>query len=183
MKKIICLYGGPGSGKSTTCSSLFSKLKMNGYNCEMNREYIKEWVWEGRKVQPGDQTYFFSKQSRRERLYMKEGLDAIITDSPLIFAHYYGLKYDIFEQMNNTSIVMLQHHHTICKYYGYKVEHYFLERCKPYNPAGRFQNEEDAKKIDKEIYEILNQHNINFKSILGNEEAAEIIYNDLIGRE
>jgi len=76
MKKIICLYGGPGSGKSTTCAGLYYKLKLKGFNVEMNREYIKEWVWEDREVKEGDQTYFFSKQARRERIYIKNGLDS-----------------------------------------------------------------------------------------------------------
>lgn len=49
-KRIICLYGGPGTGKSTTCAGLFYKLKIEGYNCEMNREYIKEWVWESAEL-------------------------------------------------------------------------------------------------------------------------------------
>jgi len=39
MKKIVCLWGGPGTGKSTTCAGLFSKLKQQKFNVEMNREY------------------------------------------------------------------------------------------------------------------------------------------------
>ncbi len=38
MKKIICLYGGPGAGKSTTAAGVYHHLKMLGFNCEMNRE-------------------------------------------------------------------------------------------------------------------------------------------------
>ena len=68
MKVIVCLYGGPGTGKSTTGAALYARFKQADYNAEMNREYIKEWVWEGREVKPGDQTYFFAKQARKERL-------------------------------------------------------------------------------------------------------------------
>lgn len=46
MKKIICLYGGPGAGKTTTSAGLFFKLKSMGHTCELNREYVKDWVWE-----------------------------------------------------------------------------------------------------------------------------------------
>src|SRR3990167_3023132 len=102
MKKIICLYGGPGSGKSTMAALLFGKIKQLGFNCELNREYIKEWYWEKRQIQPGDQTYFFAKMSRRERTYILNNLDFIITDSPLIITHFYGLKYDEMEQKYNT---------------------------------------------------------------------------------
>lgn len=41
MKKIICLYGGPGCGKSTTMSLVFGLLKQLGKSGEMNPEYIK----------------------------------------------------------------------------------------------------------------------------------------------
>ncbi len=167
MKKIICLYGGPGSGKSTTAAGLFYRLKSAGVNAEMNREYIKEWVWEDRKIKPGDQTYYFAKMARKERIYMKAGIDVIITDSPLILTHFYGMKFDEFEQKSNTSLTMLKHHHEICKHYGYKVEHFVLHRDKPYNQQGRYQDEETAKSFDIEIKELLNQKNIKFEEIFG----------------
>jgi nicotinamide riboside kinase len=167
MKKIICLYGGPGSGKSTTAAGLFYHLKMMGYNCELNREYVKDWVWEGRKYDDGDQTYFFAKQSRKERILIRNGLDFIITDSPLILTHFYGLKYDWLEQNFNTSEIMLKHHHAYCKKYGYTIEHFILERNKGYNPAGRNQNEEEAKQFDLEIRDLLDSKSIKYTIVRG----------------
>lgn len=168
MKKIICLYGGPGSGKSTTAAGLFYKLKMDGFNCEMNREYIKDWVWEGRNFADGDQTYFFAKQSRKERILIKNGLDFVITDSPLILTHFYGLKYDWLEQNFNTSEIMLKHHHEFCKRHGYKVEHFILQRTKDYNPAGRYQTEAEARQFDTEIQALLDSKGIKYTIIAGN---------------
>lgn len=161
-KKIICLYGGPGSGKSVVCAGLFYKLKIMGYECEMNREYVKDLAWEGRSPKTGDQSYFFAKMSKRERIYMMAGLDFIITDSPLILTHYYGLKYDKFEQMTNTSLSMLKNHHTFCKSLGYKTEHFFLNRAKPYSSSGRYQTEEQAKQYDLEIKEMLDEMKIKY---------------------
>jgi nicotinamide riboside kinase len=162
MKTIVCFYGGPGTGKSTVTAALFAELKRRNYNAEMNREYIKEWVWEGRQIKTGDQTYFFAKQARKERQYMEQGLEYIITDSPLILSHFYGLKYDKFEKEYNTSLQMLKQHHAICKDYGYKVEHIFLKRNKKYNPSGRYQTEEEAILFDKEMKEMLESLNIQF---------------------
>jgi len=165
MKKIVCLYGGPGSGKSTIAAGLFFKLKQENFNCELNREYVKEWVWEGRKIKPGDQTYYFAKQSRKERLYMERKLDFIITDSPLILTHFYGLKYDYFEQTQNTSLIMLAHHHKVCQYYGYKIEHFFLSRSKAFNPEGRNETEEEAKNCDVQIETLLKEKQIKYTNI------------------
>src|SRR5271156_5139176 len=89
MKKIVCLWGGPGTGKSTTCAGLFHKLKKLGLNVEMNREYVKDWVWEGREIISGDQVYITAKQARKEVLYMRKEMDIIITDSPLALTTFY----------------------------------------------------------------------------------------------
>jgi tRNA uridine 5-carbamoylmethylation protein Kti12 len=164
-KRIICLYGGPGSGKSTTCAGLFYELKKRDFDCEMNREYIKEWVWEGRTVKDGDQTYLFAKSARKERLYMDAGIDIVITDSPLVLTHFYGMKYDSMEQSFNTSLVMLKHHHEYCKIKNYKVDHFFVERAKKYNPNGRFQTEKEAKQFDLDIKSMLGDLNIGYTNI------------------
>lgn len=174
-KTIICLYGGPGCGKTTTSAGLFYKLKLKGYNSELIREYIKDWVWEKRVVGPGDQTYFFAKQSKKERSYIQNELDFIVTDSPLILTHFYGLKYDEMEQKSNTSLAMLMNHHEFCKSRGYKVEHFVLTRQKHYNPAGRFQNESEAREIDGELVDFLKEHKIKYTEIAGGEGAVDDI--------
>jgi tRNA uridine 5-carbamoylmethylation protein Kti12 len=179
MKKIICLYGGPGAGKSTTCAGLFYRLKLAGYNCEMNREYIKEWVWEGRAPRSGDQTYFFAKMARRERLYMDVGLDFIITDSPLILTHFYGLKNDPYEQLTNTSLAMLKNHHQYCKAKGYKVEHFIIERAKPYSEVGRFETEEKARAFDIEIRDMLDSMSIKYANVVGDIGCVDSILKEL----
>lgn len=161
-KRIICLWAGPGVGKSTTAAGLFALLKKNGFNCEMNREYIKDWIWEGRKVKPGDQTYIFAKQARKERQYIENGLDYIISDSPMALCMMYGKMYDKYEQEFNACGQMLKQHHQFCKDHGYKVEHIYLERYCPYNPAGRFQTEDEAKVIDEVCLAFLEEMKFNF---------------------
>lgn len=175
MKKIICLYGGPGTGKTTTSLGLGYRFKQKGFNSELVREYVKNWVWEGRKIKPADQTYFFAKQARIERQLIEQNLDVIITDSPLILTHFYGLKYDKFEREFNTSLHMLRQHHAFCKENGYKVDHYFLKRTKPYNPAGRYQNEEAAKLVDLELRPFLDNLGIKYEEITGDDTAIDVI--------
>lgn len=185
MKKIICLYGGPGSGKSTTCAGLYAFLKMMGVDAEMNREYVKNWVWEKRKINPGDQTYFFAKMAKVERSLMSSNVEVIITDSPLILTHYYGLIYDPLEKISNTSLMLLQHHHKTCQYYGYKVEHYFIGRGdRPYNPNGRFQTLEEAKDIDTDLRLFLNKIGIRYKDIRHDgENTTKEILKDILSKQ
>lgn len=175
--RIIALYGGPGCGKSTICAGLFYKLKLMGYECEMNREYIKDWIFQNKQPIHGDQSYFFAKMSRKERIYMANNLDFIITDSPLILTHFYGLRYDKFEQLFNTSLSMLKNHHSICKENGYKVDHFLLKRVKPYSALGRLQTEEEAKLIDLEIEEMLKSFGIKYTEVDGDEGAVDSIIN------
>lgn len=175
MKKIVCLWGGPGTGKSTTCAGLFHKLKTLGYNCEMNREYIKEWVWEKRNILPGDQVYITAKQARREVIYMREGLDFIISDSPLALSTFYGGKYDKFEQLGQAAKAIVHQHHQICKHFGYKVEHFFLMRTKAYNQAGRNEDEATARAYDVEIKEFLENYPIKFRTVICDEKTEDTI--------
>lgn len=173
--RIICIYGGPGLGKTTTAAGLFYHLKLAGYNCELNLEYIKDWCWDNRPVEDGDQTYFFAKQSRRERSYIKNGLDFIITDSPLILTHFYGLKNDWLEQTCNTSKIMLEHHHEFCKAHGYKADHFLLRRTKPYSESGRYQTESEAHEYDIEIEKMLKDFNLKYDEVQADKDAVQTI--------
>lgn len=179
MKKIVCLWGGPGTGKSTTCSGIFNLLKKAGYNCEMNREYIKDWVWEKREIFDGDQVYITAKQLRKEKIYIRNKLDFIITDSPAALCTFYGDKYDKYEQEFGACKQIVKQHHKFCTDNGYKIEHYFLIRKKEYNPAGRMQTEEVAKGFDTEMLAFLKQYGINYKTI-DCDKVEELIVTDLL---
>ncbi len=177
MKKIICLYGGPNSGKTTCMHGLTYHFKKNGVTAEENPEYVKDWVWEDRKIRPGDQTYFFAKMARNERIYMENEVSVITTDSPLILTHFYGLKYDRFERESNTSLIMLKHHHEVCKYYGFTVDHYVVNCNKPYDTKGRYQDEKTARSFDKEIEDLLIDTGIKYQKISedGSDKVVEKI--------
>src|SRR5512133_3821784 len=89
---VVNLWGGPGTGKSTTAAFLFALLKQKGYNAELVREYVKEWAWEKRQPGPLDQFYFFGKQSRRESLLYGK-VDFIVTDCPVMLSAFYAYKF------------------------------------------------------------------------------------------
>jgi len=87
--KLINLWGGPGTGKSTTAAGLFSLMKLKGYDVELVPEYAKDLTWEGHHNKLADQNYVFAKQHRRIARLVEHDLDYVITDSPLLFTIYY----------------------------------------------------------------------------------------------
>jgi hypothetical protein len=66
--RIINLYGGPGTGKSTSAAFLYYLLKNDNVNAELVREYVKDWAWEKRSINTYDQLYLLGKQIRKESL-------------------------------------------------------------------------------------------------------------------
>lgn len=170
MKKtiIINLYGGPGVGKSTLSSGLFHEMKKQGYSVELVTEFVKEWAWENKNITSFDQPYIFGQQSQREaRLYGK--VDYIITDSPLLLN-------DIYDQDKITGNIVTKFQE-FTKSQGIYSVHFVLPRTKEHKPEGRYQTEEEAKKLDKKIENMLLYRNIPFKKLPNENQISNIIFN------
>jgi nicotinamide riboside kinase len=179
VKKIVCLWGGPGTGKSTTCAAVFAMLKKAGFNAEMNREYVKDWVWEGRKINHGDQVYITAKQAKKEATYVRSGVNFIITDSPLSLASFYGDIYDKYEAQFGACKQIVKQHYQLCLDHGYKIEHFFLVRTKEYKTEGRLQDEATARLYDSQIKNFLDNYPINYNTVVCDEWVDQTIFNFL----
>jgi len=153
---VVCLYGGPGCGKSTTCAGLFANLKQDGVSCEQVLEYAKDLIWEGNKVKLEDQIYIFGKQNRRTNLVLGQ-VDVIVTDSPLLLSIIYGAKnYPEFEALVHS------------EYRRLWTLNAFIERTPGrYVEHGREQTEEQAVAIDVEILKMLDDAGIQPLHISG----------------
>lgn len=164
---VVNLLGGPGVGKSTLTAAIFAKLKDNDVDCEMASEFAKELVWEQRNETFKDELYIFAKQAHR--LFRLNGkVDVIITDRPLILTCFYA-----------------QDDKPLCKFCldrfeSYHNVNYLLVREKAYNPNGRNQNEEEARKIDTETKVMLAKYDIDYKELPGNMDTSDIIVNDIL---
>lgn len=178
MTTVIELYGGPGTGKSTSAALLYAMLKMAGENAELVREYVKDWAWEGRKPGDFDQLYFLGKGIRKESLLYGK-VDWVVTDAPIFLGIYYARKY-------SPRHISLGVQEAVMSFYqaaraaGVVHERIFLERTKAYNPAGRYQTEKQAKKIDRELLELLDEMGSEFDSTLCGTRPEDL-YN-LLGR-
>lgn len=168
---VVNLFAGPGAGKSTTRAGVFHKLKLKGYNVEEATEYAKDLTWDKRFNTLACQPYVFGKQLYRlERL--KDQVQAVITDSPLLLGSIYMGKDEPLSLM----------HLIEDKFNSFNNLNFFIKRVKPYNPKGRNQTEEEAQEIDSKVKTYLFRRGIDYTVLDGNEEAAEIIANTVAER-
>lgn len=169
MSTIINLYGGPGTGKSTSAADLFALLKRKGKNAELVREYVKEWAWEKRNISVFDQVYFLGKQSRKESmLYGK--VDYIVTDSPVFLSAVYASqavppppgneddgvnRYIALKGMADAVWSSVGAFYKLAAAEGHRHIHVMLKRTKKYQPDGRFQTADEARELDSKIEDYL----------------------------
>lgn len=90
MKKLINVFGAPGSGKSTFALFLTGELKMRGLNAEFAPEYIKYLIAKGDNN--FDQFDVLHNQYR-QILAFYQNSDIVVTDSPLLLSTIYGREY------------------------------------------------------------------------------------------
>jgi len=168
---VVNLYGGPGTGKSTTAAHLFALLKIDDLlRVELCREYAKGVVYEDRLYLLEDQLYIFAKQNRKmARLNGK--VDFIITDSPLLMSYHYS-GYDPFYK------------DLVLRYLpNFDNVHIFLDRVKPYRKLGRIQTKKEAIKMDEQMKGMLMDLKLDYTQIPANEKAAHEIRKKIYDRK
>lgn len=153
MTVVLNFYGGPGVGKSTSAAYVYSLLKERGDNAELVREYVKEWAWEGRRINAYDQLYFLGKQLRKESMLYGR-VSHVVTDSPVLLGIFYSRHYSppaIARGVAVASRAYYEQAHAD----GHRHWHVLLQRSKGYNPAGRYQTEAEARALDDGIEEMV----------------------------
>jgi hypothetical protein len=177
---IVNFLGGPGVGKSTTATGLFSTLKRRNISAEYVSEYAKEVTWEETQKLLENQVHIFSEQLRRQwRLRGK--VDFAITDSPLILSsvYYKHLNHMIpetqryGEQMANDMYKFIQT--TFDEFTNIVFE---IKRTKLYVKEGRGQTEDEARVLDELTQQYCRDHNIQTYPIayeMPHEELADLV--------
>ena len=160
---VVNFFAGPGCGKSTGASWLFSQLKLNGVDCEYVSEFAKDKVWENNGEVFKCEFYITGKQSFKvSRCFGK--VDVIITDSPIAISMVYSesdkFKAAVLEEFNK---------------YEKNNMNILLRRTIPYDSNGRFQTEDEAKNIDDKIKSTLDESEIPYMIINGNVDGYKSI--------
>jgi hypothetical protein len=163
MSLVVNLFGGPGSGKSTTKAGLFFRMKLMGLKVEMVEEFAKELTYEEAFGTMENEMYMLAEQDRRQRRLLGQ-VDFIITDSPLLKSLFYVR--GLYDTPHYRDHIRSLHD----SYLNFNV---WVNRVKPYATYGRSQTEGEADAIGVRMFNELG--NIMHGSVPGDETAPDII--------
>lgn len=140
--RVINLFGGPGSGKSTSAAALFAYLKNHGIRAELVGEEAKDQIYWGSSTQLGNQLLLAGLQYARLKNLERAGCQIAVADSPLIMGTVYskGLHYyeDLLKVINKVN----------AEFHNINI---FIRRTKPYDTFGRMQKDVDEAKVFDEL--------------------------------
>ena len=165
--KCINLFGGPCSGKSTTASKLFGKLKEEGYKVEYITEYTKDLVYAKDFFRLGDQLKVLAEQHHKQWMLLGQ-VDYLIIDGPFLLSNVYLTETSILPKKEFTEMVLKL-------FESYDNVNYFINRPTSFQEYGRNHDVSESIIIDNKILEVLNDNSVNFE-IVDCENAYELIY-------
>lgn len=146
---ILNFLGGPGCGKSTAAAHAYAHLKTLGVSCELVREFVKEQAWEGKELGPYAQLHVTGEQIRRETLLFGK-TNIVVTDSPVLVGVEYARRYSP-RHVAKGVLEAVKAFYRQAASEGHEHIHVMLERDgarHPYRAEGRYQTEEEARRID-----------------------------------
>jgi hypothetical protein len=171
---VVNLFGGPGIGKSTLASGIFTLLKLADVDCELVPEYAKDLVWEERHKTFLDQQYIFGKQNHR-LWRVNNRVDVVITDCPLLLSAIYGDINGTGSPEFNRNVVKVME--------GYNNLNILITRSNEYNPNGRNQTKAQAIEVDTIVKDNLIKYNQEWhevpRSSKGINKVAKMILDGL----
>lgn len=167
---VINLFGEPGAGKSTVAMDITARLKRKSINAEYVSEFAKDKVYENNGEVFKHQEYIFGKQSFKMGR-VRDKVQVIVVDSPLLLSIIYNNDKNLSHDFDKTVLNMFN---------SYDNRNYLLTRKHIYEREGRFQNEEEASEVRKQIINALDTMNITYNFITSSELDCEIIANKIV---
>jgi hypothetical protein len=156
----INFYGGPGVGKSALAATTFGWLRQNRFNAELVQEWIKSWVYLGRKPRSFDYVYTFANQLHAEDCLLQAGVNILVTDSPVYLQCMYALHQDVqsAEELLGIACLFEKRHPSV---------NFFVERPQfaVYEQSGRYEDLGQAIEMDCWIGDCLRRWDVPFTRI------------------
>jgi len=154
--KVINLFGGPGSGKSTTAAGIFYRMKQQHASIELVTEYAKDMVYDGQGelLRGGKhQSYIFARQHYRIQRLVGH-VDWAVTDGPMLLTLVYM---DPTAPDAEALTIMAKTGHSL-----YENHNFYLVRPDTFQQYGRVHDEAESRSIDHKILSMLEENNVPF---------------------
>jgi len=166
----INIFGGPGTGKSTTAAGVFYDMKVTNHKVEYVQEYAKDLTYGQDNVKLSDQLLLLGEQHHR-MFRLKDHVDYVIHDSPFVT----GMAY-VSEQL----IPVKEYESLVLALYNrYQHINIFLRRNleeHKYQSYGRNQSLDESLIKDTLIKTWLEDNHIPFYEVqMGKTSVQEII--------
>lgn len=161
---VVNFFGGPGTGKSTTAAELFALMKKRNFRVELLHEIAKDYVWERWDHIFREQDWILAHQHRLQRRLVGHDVDYAVIDSAILLGLFYTAPdmppsfkvwlRDVFDSYDNINI--------------------YLERSDAfaYQQAGRNQDEEMAREIDRQVRFYLDDTETEYHVVQSGDNAA-----------
>lgn len=149
---VVNFYGGPCSGKTTTAMELTVELKKQGVDAEYVPEYAKELVRRDMLDVLQNQAAVTREQISRIRCLLGT-CDVIVTDSPILLGSVYAVGKAVPDSFDDELNL---------EYKSMSNIDVFVIRNKHYDVRGRLETAEQARKIDRDVLELLTSRDIKF---------------------
>lgn len=139
----INFFGVPSAGKSTTALGMaaYMKAERRDVVTELATEYVKKWAYRGQVPSGFDQYYLFGKTIHQEEMLLKNGVDLVISDSPLWLSAFYA---------DYSKVPAYSHLTHICAAFDrqYPALNILLDgRDRSYVQAGRYQTQTESSQM------------------------------------
>ena len=193
---IVNLYGGPGSGKSTTAAGVFhlmKKLKKESpetskFNVELVTEFAKDKVYDLHSECLNNQFYTSANQHHRMwrviNYYVKNNFNKqdciIITDSPVLTGLFYDTNPDEKARKYLANLLYTLGNFNEFKDYFKSIEiiNYIIKRNVEYFNEGRLQSSDESDEITSKIQVLFKNNKIPFDEIT-TTEGTDKVFNSL----
>ena len=173
--KVINVIGGPGSDKSLFSAAIILYLNLHNKSVEIIPDYAKSLVWQ-KNFEVLKNQYFIA-QRQFEMLDLLDGqVQFLITECSLPQVLYYNENYaDNICDIGKTRSQILQW------YKQHNNINIFVERGdKKYIHTGRFQDEEQARVIDRGLRATLVREGLRYTALAPNIEAINAFATTLL---
>lgn len=173
MIRRINFFGGPGVGKSTLATRVFTMMSMLEQSVAQVQEVIKQYVYAKRSVLGWNYVLTYAQQLNAEYLPLNYGVQRIVTDSPLLLQSVYAQIHGcpVASQIAAMCFEFERHYPSV---------NFLIERHFPFQSEGRFQTtEEEAIVVDGIIEDGIACHGIPFTRInpnVSDENLRNILY-------